>query len=163
MTESATKPTGPSPVAVDLGQSLTALLRRYIDGAHDALEQMPGGPRGFQVLSVAAEGTCGNQATIAEALGLDRTVVTYLVDDLESAGLVERRPDPADRRARQVVLTARGESVHTATSARLGAIERHVLGALTEPEIEVFRSLLARVVGDAPIDRSACDSSEDPC
>ena len=31
--------------------------------------------------------------------------MTYLLDDLEAAGLVERRPDPTDRRARRVAPT----------------------------------------------------------
>ena len=39
---------------------------------------------------------CIDQARIAERLGLDRTVMTHLIDDLEEAGLVERRPDRAD-------------------------------------------------------------------
>ncbi|MGW1544775.1 MarR family transcriptional regulator [Streptomyces sp. NPDC002309] len=40
--------------------------------------------------------------------GVDRTVMTYLLDDLERAGPVERRPDPSDRRSRHVVATEHG-------------------------------------------------------
>src|SRR4051794_36071204 len=117
---------------VDFGQALSALLRRYLDGARQVVDDVPGGPRGFQVLAVSHEGACGNQATIAQRLGIDRTVMTYLVDDLEQAGLVERRPDPADRRARQVVLTTRGKTVLADASNRLKDIERSALGPLTE-------------------------------
>jgi DNA-binding MarR family transcriptional regulator len=39
--------------------------------------------------------------------------MTYLLDSLAEAGLVERRPDPADRRARRIVATARGRSCST--------------------------------------------------
>lgn len=143
--------------SVDLGQGLSALLRRYLDGARGAVEDLPGGPRGFQVLATSAEGACSNQAGIATRLGIDRTVMTYLVDDLERAGLVSRRPDPADRRARQVVLTEEGEIVLAATSRRIRSVEADVLGALTTEEAEVFRRLLASAAADAPpVDHSEC-------
>lgn len=147
---------------VDFGQALSALLRRYLDGARDVVDDVPGGPRGFQVLSVSSEGACSNQATIAQRLGIDRTVMTYLVDDLEQAGMVERRPDPADRRARQVVLTERGESVVADAANRLKDVERSVLGRLTEDEAEVFQSLLGRAIADAPVDHSACGTPDVP-
>ena len=149
----------PQVGSVDFGQELSALLRRYLEGARPVVDDVPGGPRGFQVLLVSSEGLRGNQATIATRLGIDRTVMTYLVDDLERAGLVERRPDPADRRARQVVLTAKGERVLAASSAQLGEIERAVLGGLNADEAEVFRGLLVRAAGvdvADDTDHSAC-------
>ncbi|MFI5429687.1 MarR family winged helix-turn-helix transcriptional regulator [Aeromicrobium sp. UC242_57] len=150
--------------AVDFGQALSTLLRRYLDGAREVVDDVPGGPRGFQVLSVSSEGACSNQATIAQRLGIDRTVMTYLVDDLEKAGLVERRPDPADRRARQVVLTPRGEKILAEASDRLHDIERTVLGALSEDEAAVFRTLLGRTVVDSAIDHSICAGPDvTPC
>lgn len=147
----------------DLGQALGSLLRRYLEGARQAVEDVPGGPRGFQVLSIADEGACSNQATIALRLGIDRTVMTYLVDDLEKAGLVTRRPDPADRRARQLVLTAKGTKALRALSKRIGDVERDVLGGLSDDEAQVFRSLLARVTADAPVDHSACQGAVPEC
>ncbi|MET0929337.1 MAG: MarR family winged helix-turn-helix transcriptional regulator [Aeromicrobium sp.] len=152
-----------APVAaVDFGQALSALLRRYLDGARQVVDDVPGGPRGFQVLAVSSQGSCSNQATIAQVLGIDRTVMTYLVDDLETAGMVERRPDPADRRARQVVLTTRGAEVLADASSRLQEIERSVLGSLAEGEADVFRTLLGRAVADAPVDHSACAGPDVP-
>lgn len=145
--------------AVDFGQALSSLLRRYLEGARPVVDDVPGGPRGFQVLLVSAEGVCGNQATIATRLGIDRTVMTYLVDDLERAGLVERRLDPADRRARQILLTAKGEGVLAGSAAQLGEIERSVLGGLDAEEAEMFRRLLVRAASlDVPADteHSAC-------
>jgi len=148
-------------VSADFGQALSALLRAYLEGAREAIDHLPGGPRGFQILSISSDGDCSNQATIAYRLGIDRTVMTYLVDDLERAGLVERRPDPADRRARQVVLTAKGECVLAASAAQLGDIERAVLGGLNADEAEVFRGLLVRAAGvevSDDTDHSACST-----
>ncbi len=148
---------------VDLGQALGALLRRYLQSAREVVDAVPGGPRGFQVLSIADQGECSNQATIALRLGIDRTVMTYLVDDLEKAGMVIRRPDPADRRARQVVLTAKGTRTLRSAAARIDEVERDVLGGLSDDEATTFRTLLARVTADVPADHSACSGPVPEC
>lgn len=140
----------------DLGQALGAVLRRYLDAAHEVVAELPGGPRGYQVLSLADAGACSNQATLASSLGIDRTVMTYLVDDLERAGLVERRPDPADRRARRVVLLPKGRTVLTDTSRRVAEVERAVLGGLSDEDADTFRTLLARVAEGGTADPSMC-------
>jgi DNA-binding MarR family transcriptional regulator len=156
MTEVTSSP--PQTGAGDLGQALAALLRRYLDGAREAVSDLPGGPRGFQVLVTSSQGACSNQATMAMRLGIDRTVMTYLVDDLEQAGMVERRPDPADRRARQVVLTATGQDVLAAAAERIREVESAVLSALSDDEASVFRRLVVRAAADAPpTDHSACE------
>lgn len=49
-----------------------------------------------------------NQSQLADYLGIDRSVLPYVIDDLAEAGLVERQSDPADRRARKVVATSLG-------------------------------------------------------
>ncbi|MCW2847237.1 MAG: MarR family transcriptional regulator [Marmoricola sp.] len=141
--------------SVDFGQALGALLRTYLENARAAVEDLPGGPRGFQVMAVAAVSACSNQARMAESLGLDRTVMTYLVDDLEKAGLVTRRPDPADRRARQVLLTTKGTKAFEKAASRIEQVERSVLGGLSDDDAATFRSLLMKVVAAGPVDASA--------
>jgi DNA-binding MarR family transcriptional regulator len=117
------------------------------------------------VLSIAAAGACRNQAGIAEHLGVDRTVMTYLLDDLEGARLIERRPDPADRRSRQILLTAKGERRLARLGARIAEVERSLLADLTEPEARQLRALLGRAAGaagaaGAGASGSLCDLSE---
>lgn len=133
----------------DLGQSLGAVLRAYTLAARDVAADVPGGPRGYQILTVATGGACRNQAGIAEVLGIDRTVMTSLVDRLESAALVERRPDPADRRARQIVLTADGRRMLRRVADRIDDVERALLSPLTNDEAAELRRLLAKVSGSA--------------
>ena len=79
----------------DLGWALGVLARSYRDGGQ-------GGVRGAAGRCRAATRCCGSrparrrprQLALAQQLGIDRTVMTYLLDDLERAGLVERRPGP---------------------------------------------------------------------
>ena len=150
--------------SVDFGHALGTLFRAYLESAREAVGELPGGHRGFKVMSIASGSACSNQAAIADSLGLDRTVMTYLVDDLEKAGLVKRRPDPADRRARQVLLTQKGAAAFEDASERINHVERQLLGGLSEDEAAVFRNLLTRVVADAPPDTGqACKGPESAC
>ena len=114
--------TTPPRLESDLGWALGTVMRSYLRAVDEVVAEVPGGPRGYQVLAAAGRGEAGNQLALAQHLGVDRTVMTYLLDDLESAGLVERRPDPADRRARRIFLTDDG-------SVRLCALERALRSA----------------------------------
>jgi len=146
----------------DLGWALGAVVRAYARAAHEALEGLPGGPRGFQVLAAAAGDAHGSQLALAHRLGVDRTVMTYLLDDLEKAGLIERRPDPADRRARRIVATACGEEQLATLNERLRGAEEQVLSGLDEEDRQAFRILLRRVamsVSSADPVRGACEAA----
>ncbi len=133
----------------DLGWALGVVFRSYLNAANAAFGDLPGGPRGYQVLAAATRGEPGNQLALAQHLGVDRTVMTYLIDDLEAAGLVARRPDPADRRARRIVPTAHGRALLADLDQRLRAAEDHVLGDLTGTDRTAFRMLLQRVATHA--------------
>jgi MarR family transcriptional regulator for hemolysin len=105
-------------------------------------------------------GEHGSQLALAQHLGVDRTVMTYLLDDLEAAGLIERRPDPADRRARRIVATRRGHDTLTRLDQRLCAAEEQLLSGLdADEDRQVFRRLLRRLALHA----SAGDTVRTPC
>lgn len=155
-----------APAVEDLGQALNALLLTYLGRAREALADVPGGPRGFQVLQLAQEQACTNQAGMAAALRLDRTVMTYLVDDLEKAGLIERQPDPADRRARRVVITAAGTKILRSAQVAIRDVERETVGALDDAEAAQLRTLLTKAAHGLDHDTNACDAaaaSQPPC
>src|ERR1700733_6395824 len=127
-------------LAEDLGWGLGTVFRAYVRAAHDAVADLPGGPRGYQVLSAAAQGVVGSQLSLAQHLGVDRTVMTYLLDDLETANLIERHPDPADRRARQVVATQQGSELLATLNDRLRAAEARLLAPLDQKSRQSFRA-----------------------
>jgi DNA-binding MarR family transcriptional regulator len=136
-------------VGADLGWALGMIFRSYLKAADHVVADLPGGPRGYQLLTIAARSLPVTQQTIAQQIGVDRTVMTYLLDDLEGAGLVERRPDPADRRARRVVATERGHARLAELQEGLRHAEEHVLAALDEPERDTFRGLARRIATHA--------------
>ncbi len=143
----------------DLGFALGVVFRAYVKAAHAAVNDMPGGPRGYQVLVAAIQQQADGQGALAHRLGVDRTVMTYLIDDLEEAGLVERQADPLDRRSRCIVATPQGLQFWAATEKRLHEVEDQVLGALSTAERATFRRLLQRLAARA----HALDPVENAC
>lgn len=135
--------------ASDLGWALSVVLRWFKRTSADVVGDLPGGVRGFTVLHVVASGRCRNQAEIADLLGIDRTVFTYLLDELVEQGLVERRPDPADRRARQVIATEHGLARLDELRTRIDAVQRDMLRPLGSSDAAVFVDLLGRLADHA--------------
>jgi hypothetical protein len=82
--------------------------------------------------------------------------MTYLIDGLEAAKLIERRPDPADRRARRIVATQLGTELLATLDDRLRAAEAHLLAPLDPETRETFRAqvrlLATRAASLAPRD-----------
>jgi DNA-binding MarR family transcriptional regulator len=142
----------------DLGLALSVVLRAYLQAAGAVFDDIAGGARGYQILASAAHHAPPTQLALAQQLGIDRSVLTYLLDDLEGCKLIERRPDPADRRARRIVLTRSGDAMLRKLGRRLEAAERHALRGLGERDQEVLRDLLWRASTAASgTGESACE------
>lgn len=129
----------------DLGWAITTIGRAFQQWASAAVANLPGGQRAYLVLVTAATGRPRTQLALAGSLGIDKTAMTYLIDGLERVGLVERRLDPADRRARQVLVTERGQAALAEAAAGLAAIEGRLLAPLDPGEARQFRDLLGRI------------------
>jgi DNA-binding MarR family transcriptional regulator len=143
----------------DLGWGLGTIFRAYVKAANAAVADLPGGPRGYQVLSAAAQGAVGSQLALAQHLGVDRTVMTYLLDDLEAVSLIERRPDPADRRARRIVATQQGNELLASLNDRLRAAEARLLAPLDPETHDAFRAQVRLLATQF----DALDSPDSPC
>ena len=97
--------TGMPPVIDhDLGWTLGMVFRSYVKTADEVFYNVPGGARGYLVLTAAVNEDPIPIGALAQRLGIDKTVMTYVVDGLEEAGFVERRGG----RARGVQLTEKG-------------------------------------------------------
>jgi DNA-binding MarR family transcriptional regulator len=101
------------------------------------------------VLSAAARDEPVGQAAITQRLGIDRTVMTYLLDDMEAAQLVERQADPEDRRSRRIVATPHGREILAELDERFGHTERLLLAGLGEADQAELRRLLCEVAAHA--------------
>jgi DNA-binding MarR family transcriptional regulator len=87
-----------------------------------------------------------DQNGLATRLGIDRYTASILLERLEKKGVVERRVNGADRRARLLRLTAHGESLYTRLRAPVVAKQMALLAPLSAKEQELFLDFLMRVV-----------------
>jgi DNA-binding MarR family transcriptional regulator len=87
-----------------------------------------------------------DQASLAARIGIDRNTASQLVDRLERLGLLERRVNGADRRARLLCLTSRGEKLHARILPRTSEGQQRLLGVLKPVERDLLLDLLVRVI-----------------
>jgi DNA-binding MarR family transcriptional regulator len=87
-----------------------------------------------------------SQAGLARLLGIDRTTMVALVDQLEGKGLVKRRPHRDDRRKNVVELTADGRNAKKRAAQLVDGCERQFLAALTRSDAQQLKSALHTVI-----------------
>ncbi|MBP2402732.1 MarR family winged helix-turn-helix transcriptional regulator [Streptomyces syringium] len=88
---------------------------------------------------------------IAQQLKCEPSNVTGIIDRLEARDLVERRPDPADRRVKLAAATETGREVSGRLRESLN-FAREPLAGLSTQERAVLRDLLKRMLGEDPDD-----------
>jgi DNA-binding MarR family transcriptional regulator len=94
------------------------------------------------------EGLEGLRPTeIAEQMQITKQSVKELLADLEHLGYLERRPDPADRRARLIHLTVLGRRLERVVLREAEAAEQELASALGIRRLEELRAVLTRMAG----------------
>jgi DNA-binding MarR family transcriptional regulator len=129
----------------DLGELFARITERLIAAerpilARHGLEMWP-----YVVLARLARGSAATQLELAMQVGYDKTRLIAILDDLVREGLVERRPDPADRRARNVSLTPAGAERVAAARSEIRAMETEILSDLTDAQRRELRGVLAEL------------------
>jgi DNA-binding MarR family transcriptional regulator len=133
-------------VDVDLGFLLAQASFALSTELTAALSAVGLSPRSFCVLS-KARGAEKTQGTLASESALDKTTMVVTVDELERAGLAERRPSSTDRRVRIIAVTPEGERLVDEGAEIVDRVYRDVLVDLPEGEREAFLAGLVRLAG----------------
>ena len=102
-------------------------------------------PRGYCVLFHALEAE-RTQIELAEISDLDKTTMVVTVDELEQAGLAERRPSATDRRARIIAVTEAGQRAVAEGSKIADRVHRGVIEAVGGPQGEALVDTLQQLV-----------------
>jgi DNA-binding MarR family transcriptional regulator len=141
----------PTPAEPAVQHRLGYLLKHtnltFAEHSSSALAALQINGRELAVLSVLSTDEPLAQQQAAGRLGIDRTTMVDLVDELEGKALVSRGPDPRDRRRNLVHLTAKGHQVLTDGTLAADEAERQFLTALSPAEQDQFRSMLRRILG----------------
>lgn len=133
---------------------LAGLIRRSIRDAAVSIDPALQ-PFGLKVLGLLSR--CGptHASGVAEALVVDRSVVSRQAAQLQELGLIEVQTDPSDGRARFLALTPLAERKLAEMRAGNKALVRRRLGAWPEEDLRQFAALIARL--NAPEDPAGTD------
>src|SRR5581483_3089864 len=124
------------------GQLFFRLWRASHTLTAQALNSIGLTPALFALLNVlgAREGTI--QQELSVDMGIDPSAMVKLINELENAGLAERRRRPNDRRAWEVVITSKGRRTLMKARQLISQIEDQVLGGLTAADRRQLLTLM---------------------
>lgn len=100
-------------------------------------------PRAATLIWVRRLGGGVRQVILAGYVGIRGTSVVRLLDELGAINLIERRPDPDDRRANLIWLTPAGEQVAERIEAALSELRERVLGKISDADVEAALRIFA--------------------
>ncbi len=139
---------GPSEaLASRLGYLLKHAQQQLVLAAAPAMAEYGIDGRGLAVLTVLAADYPLSQQEAAERLGVDRTTMVALVDELEAKGLVERHRSPDDRRKNILQLTEAGERSLDGAGRARNEVEREFLAPLGDKLGQQFVRALQILAG----------------
>ncbi len=97
------------------------------------------------LLAFLAESGASTQTRLAERLGLGRAATGAMIDALEGRGLVERLPDPADRRVWRVAVTTSGKDLAAAVHEIDEVLRAELRDGIPRTERQLLAQLLLRL------------------
>ena len=145
-----THPSAEAPVAEFAGQLFFRLWRATHTRTAELLGSISLTPALFAILNVIAAREGAIQQELGVALGIDRSTRVSLIDQLEEAGLAQRRPSAKDRRAREIAITSKGRRLLGQARDLIVQVEDEVLGGLSTDERDRLLALLRRALDSAP-------------
>jgi DNA-binding MarR family transcriptional regulator len=152
--------TAPSPLE---GRQVTDLSFLLTHASHVLATRMTAafgeiglGPRDYCVLAHAMGGE-HTQIELAKLADLDKTTMLNTMDFLEAEGYAQRRPSPADRRARIIAVTPAGAEKVAAGHQIADRVHREILDALPKSERKAFASALVTLVNGVLAEPVSCD------
>jgi MarR family transcriptional regulator, transcriptional regulator for hemolysin len=148
--EMATHPSADPPVAEFAGQLFFRLWRATHTRTAELLGSVGLTPALFALLNVIGAREGAIQQELGSLLGIDRSTMVSLIDQLETAGLARRRPSATDRRAREIAITPKGRRLLQEARKLISQVEDEVLGGLTAEERRRLLTLLRRALDSAP-------------
>jgi DNA-binding MarR family transcriptional regulator len=132
---------------LDLPVLLLGAATALVDGIHDGVRAQGFADlrpaHGFAFVRLAPDGA--TVVELADHLGVTKQAASQMADELVRKGYVERRPHPADARARLITLTARGWACTRAADEAAAAVLQPWADALGPDQLTTVRAALTRL------------------
>jgi MarR family transcriptional regulator for hemolysin len=135
----------PSPAQQPLGLHLTRVSRTVSRAFDETLAEAGGSLPAWLVLISLKSRQLASQRELAEAVGIQGATLTHHLDTMESAGLVTRRRDPANRRLHLVELTPAGDALFLRLRDAAMVFDRRLRAGLSDDDVTQLEALLTRL------------------
>lgn len=145
----ATSPATDFEVAEFAGQLFFWIWRAMHTRTAQALDSIGLTPALFAILNVLGAREGAIQQQLSSDMGIDPSAMVKLINELETAGLAERRRRPGDRRAWEVSITPKGRRTLERARGLAMQVEGEVLGGLSAAERSQLLTLLRRALASA--------------
>ena len=134
----ATSPRPPRSRRRDLAAMVAPLSRALIAAEQPILRAHNLTMWGYVVLSALDGRPAPTQAALAQSVGADKTRIIPVLDELQTKGLIDRQPDPTDRRARLVSITPQGRHLRATTQTAIQHNEDRLLAQIPPADRQAF-------------------------
>lgn len=145
-TSSPTRRPADAPQLPRLGYLLKQAHLQFIEQANAALIPLGMNTRVWAALMSLDDEQGSSQAEIAQRLGIDRTTMVALIDELQARGLVAREMHPNDRRKNRIGLTREGSKFLQQGMLLVDDTERRFLAVLGKQKAQQLKKALQAVI-----------------
>src|ERR1700761_9394782 len=135
----------PRPAHPPLGLHLNRVARTVSRAFDEPLAEAGGSLPAWLVLISLKSRPVASQRELAEAVGIQGATLTHHLNTMESAGLVTRRRDPANRRLHLVELTPAGDALFVRLRDAATAFDQRLRDGLSDRELGQLEALLTRL------------------
>jgi MarR family transcriptional regulator for hemolysin len=132
------------PIGLHLAQVAKVVSRAFDDALANAGGSLPV----WLVLISLKSRPSASQRQLADAVGIQGATLTHHLNAMESAGLVTRRRDPANRRVHVVELTPQGDALFLRLRDAATAFDQQLRAGLPEHDLGQLEQLLTRLRGN---------------
>src|SRR5215468_730424 len=137
------------PAQIPLGLQLTQAARAIGRAFDETLSEAGGSLPVWLVLLAMKTKALASQRELAEAVGIREATLTHHLNAMETAGLISRQRDPANRRIHVVQLTPAGDELFMQLRAAAIAFDQRLRRGLDEQEVAGLRDALGRLAANA--------------
>ncbi len=128
-----------------VGMHLARAARETARAFDAALAEAGGSLPVWLVLISLKSRQLANQRALADAVGIQEATLTHHLNAMETAGLLTRRRDPANRRVHVVELTPEGDALFVRLRGAATAFDERLRAGLSAAELERFEAVLDRL------------------
>jgi MarR family transcriptional regulator, organic hydroperoxide resistance regulator len=129
----------------EINTALVRAARAHRVAAGQLLAEVGLHPGQEALLMELWQGDGRTQAELAEELAVEPPTITKMLQRMEAAGLVQRKPHPDDRRAQRVFLTARGKRLQQKVDRLWAQLASRSVAGLSDRQQSTLRSMLGTV------------------